>query len=124
MKIVRHSNHFCRMSDRCVSSSDDAESHVISTYSELKVKIYLFPQKKNVFSSVGLHIDALLPDTLPLLIIAVRPSQIPEMRPFMASHECAVHGRHHLTMDDLVSPRSNSRGIIIRADIYSSLRAS
>jgi hypothetical protein len=107
-----------------MSSSDDAESHVISTHSELKVDNYLFPRKKNVFSSVGLHIEALLPDALPPLIVAVRPSQIPEMRPFMAGHECAVHGRHRFTMDNLVSPRSNSQGITIMADIYSSLRAS
>jgi hypothetical protein len=59
--------------------------------------------KKDVFSSVHLYIEALLPDVLPLLIVSVRLSQIPEMRPFTAGHECAVRGWHRLTIGDLMN---------------------
>jgi hypothetical protein len=87
MTIVRQSNHFCPMSERCAFSSEDPEGHVISTHSEPKVGIFLLPFKKDVLSSVGLWAKALLPDALPLLIVAVRPSHIPEMRPCIAGHE-------------------------------------
>jgi hypothetical protein len=46
------------------------------------VEIYLFPFKKDIFSSVGLYIEALLLDALPLVIVAVRPFKIPGMHPF------------------------------------------
>jgi hypothetical protein len=88
-----------------VSSSDGAEGQGISTHSIPKAEIYLLPLNEDVFSLVGFYIEVLLPDALPLLIVSVRPSQIPEMRPFIAGHEYAVRCRHRLTIDDLMNPK-------------------
>jgi hypothetical protein len=126
MIINSNSNPSFAMPERSVSSSNDAEGQGISTHSTPKVKFTHFLwRKKNVFSSVGLYIEAFLPDPPHLLIVAVRPSQIPGMRPFMAGHEYPVHGWHRLTMDDLISPALEfPGGTITTADICSSFPAS
>jgi hypothetical protein len=71
------------------------------------LKSWSFNITKEVYSSVGLYVEALSLKYVPLLIIAIGVSQIDMLRPFVPGHNDMDRHPHQLTFEDLTNPACN-----------------
>jgi hypothetical protein len=81
------------------------------------LKSWSFNITREVYPFVGIYVEALSPESAPLLIIAIGVSRIYMLRPLVPGHDDMHRHRHQLTFEDLTIPSAISHAVIIPAGI-------